>query len=71
MTIIPLVAAVPLLAAALIALGGKWIPSIAADLLGFAAAAVPLMLAAILLVRTSHRLLVYWFGGWRPRAGSF
>jgi multicomponent Na+:H+ antiporter subunit D len=69
--LIPLVAAVPLLAAAVLALGGKWLAGLAADVVGFAAAAVPLVLASIVLARTSNRVLSYWFGGWRPRAGSF
>ena len=69
--LLPLVAAVPLLAATLIALVGKWLPDVAADLGGIAAAIAPAVLAAIVLVRTGHAFLSYWFGGWRPRAGDF
>jgi multicomponent Na+:H+ antiporter subunit D len=71
MTIVPLVVAIPLLAAAALALVGRWLPDRPADALGLAAAAAPLVLAAVLLARTAHRMLVYWFGGWRPRAGEF
>ncbi|HEY0416029.1 MAG TPA: proton-conducting transporter membrane subunit [Gaiellaceae bacterium] len=69
--LIPLVVAVPLLAATLIALTGKWLPAVGADVVGFAAAAVPIVLAAVVLARTGGRILSYWFGGWRPRSGSF
>jgi len=68
---IPLIAAIPLLAATLLALVGKWIPDAAADIVGMVAAAVPAVLAGIVLTRTVGRILSYWFGGWRPRAGDF
>ena len=69
--LIPLVVAIPLLVATLATLVGKWIVGVVADVVGFAAAAVPLALAAIVLARTGGHILSYWFGGWRPRAGSF
>jgi multicomponent Na+:H+ antiporter subunit D len=69
--LVPLVVAVPLVGATLIALVGKWIRSSVADAAGFAAAAAPAALAAVLLARTGGKVVTYWFGGWRPRAGSF
>jgi multicomponent Na+:H+ antiporter subunit D len=71
MSMLPLVAAIPLLVATLLTLAGKWLPGVVSDIVGPLAAFVPAALAAILLARTSNRILTYWFGGWRPRAGSF
>src|SRR3954462_14825655 len=71
MTIVPFVVAVPFLVAAALALVGKWLPNRIADVAGFVAAGVPLVLAAILTTRTAHRLYVYWFGGWKPEKGQF
>ena len=67
----PLVVAIPLLSAALLALVGRLAPTRLADAAGFAGAIVPLVLSAVLLARVTSSLAVYWFGGWRPRAGSF
>jgi multicomponent Na+:H+ antiporter subunit D len=68
---IALVVAVPLLAAAAIALVGKWLPNRIADVGGIVAVAVPVVLAAVLVARTGHRLVTYWYGGWRPAPGQF
>jgi multicomponent Na+:H+ antiporter subunit D len=69
--LIPLVAAVPLTAAALLALAGRWLPSATGDAVGLAAVVAPIVLAALVLARVTSSLAVYWFGGWRPRAGRF
>ncbi|MGN6797072.1 MAG: complex I subunit 5 family protein, partial [Gaiellaceae bacterium] len=69
--LVPLVVALPLLGATAIALTGKWIRSSIADTLGFAAVAAPAVLASLLLARTGGKVVAYWFGGWRPRSGSF
>lgn len=69
--LLPLVVAIPLLAAALVALAGKLVPAVSSDLAGIAAALAPTLLAAIVLVRTSRSFLTYWFGGWQPRPGHF
>jgi multicomponent Na+:H+ antiporter subunit D len=69
--LLPLLVAVPLLSATLLALTGKWLRDFVADLVSFAAVAVPLVLAAIVLGRTGDRIVTYWFGGWRPPGGSF
>lgn len=71
MTIVPLVVAVPFLAAAALAAAGKWLPNRIADGAGFLAVAVPLVLATLLVLRTAHRMYVYWFGGWRPKPGQY
>jgi multicomponent Na+:H+ antiporter subunit D len=70
-TLLPLMTAIPLLGATLLALTGKWVKDRLGDAFGFAVAAAPLALAAVALGRTGGRVLTYWFGGWRPRAGSF
>jgi multicomponent Na+:H+ antiporter subunit D len=69
-TLLPLVVAMPLVAAALVALAGKWLPGVGADAAGFAATAAAVVLAAIVLAR-SGGILTYWFGGWRPTRGGF
>jgi multicomponent Na+:H+ antiporter subunit D len=71
LSLIPLAVALPLLAAALIALIGKWVPDMGADVAGTVSAAVAALLAAIVVARTGTEILTYWFGGWRPTAGSF
>jgi multicomponent Na+:H+ antiporter subunit D len=71
MTIVPLTVAVPFLVATALALVGKWLPNRIADIGGFVAAGVPVVLAVLLVTRTAHRMVVYWFGGWRPERGQF
>lgn len=67
----PLIVAVPLLAAAIVAGTGKWLASWIADAAGVAAAAASVTLAAILTIRVGDRTETYWFGGWRPPANHF
>ena len=69
--LLPLVVALPLLAMAVLGLTGKWLPNRVADVWAILAAGVPLVLALILVTRTANKLLTYWFGGWRPRSGSY
>jgi multicomponent Na+:H+ antiporter subunit D len=71
MTIVPLIIAVPLATAALIVVFGRWLSNELLDLAGAGAALASAVLAGILLSRTAHRTVVYWFGGWRPRTGQF
>jgi len=68
---VPLVAAVPLLAAGTGVIVGALLPKRASDVAGIAWAVSAVVLAAFLVVRVGGRGTVYWFGGWRPRAGSF
>jgi multicomponent Na+:H+ antiporter subunit D len=69
MTLIPLVVALPLLAAAAIAAGGHFVPAHLCNVLATATAAAVTTLATILILRSADHDLVYWFGGWRPRHG--
>lgn len=69
--IVPLAVAIPLAAAALIALGGRFVPDGAIDVAGVAVALAGVLLTGILVERTAHRTIVYWFGGWRPKVGRF
>jgi multicomponent Na+:H+ antiporter subunit D len=71
MTIVPFIVALPFIAATAIGAAGKWLPNRIADVAGFVAAGAPLVLAAILVTRTAHRMVVYWFGGWRPERGQY
>jgi multicomponent Na+:H+ antiporter subunit D len=71
LSLIPLVVALPLLVATLIALVGKWLPDRGADAAGMVVTTVAIVLAAVVVVRTGDDFLSYWFGGWRPTAGSF
>jgi multicomponent Na+:H+ antiporter subunit D len=69
--LIPLVVAVPLISATAIGLIGKWLDERAADAVGVLAALAGAVLAALVLARVSTGAHPYWFGGWRPRAGSY
>src|SRR4051794_30891058 len=69
--LLPLIVTVPLLSAAVLLLGARLVSARVGDAVGIAAAAVPVVLCSIVLARTSGRLLTYWFGGWRPRAGDY
>jgi multicomponent Na+:H+ antiporter subunit D len=69
MTLVPLVVAVPLLVAALIAAGGHAVPVHVCNVVATAVAAAVTVLATILIFRSANHDLVYWFGGWRPRHG--
>jgi multicomponent Na+:H+ antiporter subunit D len=69
-SLVPLPVAVPLLASALLAALNFLRNRTLADVIGIVAAAGSAVLCAILLARAiDHGPLVYWFGGWRPRAG--
>jgi multicomponent Na+:H+ antiporter subunit D len=68
---IPLVAAVPLLAAGVGVVVGQLLPKRATDVAAIAWGLTGVALAAILAVRIGGGGSVYWFGGWKPRAGSF
>jgi multicomponent Na+:H+ antiporter subunit D len=69
--LLPLAAAVPLLFAAVLALGGHWFPDRAIDVVGIGSAAASAVLLGLVLVRTLDHPLVYWFGGWKPEPGHF
>jgi len=68
--LIPLIVALPLLAAGVL-LGvrllttSRWL----ADLLTLGAAVLTTTLCILLLFGVRHQTLVYWFGGWQPQDG--
>ena len=68
--LIPLAVAVPLAAAAVLAGANRHIPAVARDLLAAGAAAVTTVIAAIVLARSAHGRVIYWFSGWRPVHGT-
>jgi hypothetical protein len=65
----PLPVAVPLLAAALLMAASSVLPRRPRDLLAVAAAVAVAILCGLLLAQSLGGPVVYWFGGWRPRAG--
>jgi multicomponent Na+:H+ antiporter subunit D len=65
----PLLVAVPLLTAAVVAGSEHLLSWRARDALGIAAAAVTLALALTLMLETERRDVIHWFSGWRPRGG--
>ncbi len=65
----PLLVAIPLLTAALVAGGDHVLPSRVQDVLAILAAATVCGLGIALMVATENREVVHWFGGWRPRSG--
>ena len=65
----PLAVAVPLLAAALLALLHHFLTRLLTDVLALAAALSTAVMTLVLLVHVGHGMTVYWFGGWHPRGG--
>ncbi|MDP9037896.1 MAG: complex I subunit 5 family protein [Acidobacteriota bacterium] len=63
----PLPVVLPLLGAAVLAALRKVLSRAAADTLGTAVATATLVVAATLLLRSTHGAEVYWFGNWHPR----
>src|ERR671935_43448 len=64
-----LAVALPLLAAALLAAVGPFVPAWFGDLVSAVVSAAVTVIAVVLLTRTGAHDLVYWFGGWRPSRG--
>ncbi|MFI2644059.1 complex I subunit 5 family protein [Streptomyces sp. NPDC018610] len=67
--LLPLLPAVPLLGAALLVAGGRWLPRPVAEAVGCLAAATTAALAALLLLHSSPPL-AEWAGGWFPKDGE-
>jgi len=65
----PLLVAIPLLTAAVVAGGDHLLPRRVQDALAIAAAATSCGLGLALMVATENHEVVHWFGGWRPRGG--
>jgi multicomponent Na+:H+ antiporter subunit D len=69
MEIIPLAVAVPLLAAAGLTAVGTRVGRAGSELVALAVCLATAVVCAILLVRVTSGLELYWFGGWEPRGG--
>ena len=65
----PLLVAIPLLTAALIAAGDHMVPEAIEQAAAIAATAVTAALAIVLALEARRHTVVTWFGGWRPRHG--
>ncbi len=65
----PLLVAIPLLAAAVVAGGDHVMPTRIQDALGAAAAAATCGLGIVLMLAAEKGEVIHWFGGWRPRGG--
>jgi multicomponent Na+:H+ antiporter subunit D len=65
----PLPVAVPLLVAAALLLGGKFLPGRVPDAIATLAALLVLAIDARLACQSAHGPLVYWMGHWQPRSG--
>jgi multicomponent Na+:H+ antiporter subunit D len=67
--LVPLPVAIPLIAAAALAATGHFLGPRVDDIVGIAAAAATAVISTMLVSRSLHHDLVYWFGGWTPRHG--
>ncbi|HEU5030542.1 MAG TPA: proton-conducting transporter membrane subunit [Spirillospora sp.] len=67
--ILQLTIAVPILAAALLATAGRWLPRLVVDVAAVLAVAAVAALAALTLTRAPHHAQVSWLGGWGPATG--
>jgi multicomponent Na+:H+ antiporter subunit D len=67
--LVPLPVALPLLAAALLAAVGHFVPAWFGDLLAGLVSTAVTVVGLVLLTRTGEQDVVYWFGGWRPSHG--
>jgi len=68
--LIPLPIAIPLIAAAFIALTGNWIGRRACDTLAIATSSTNIVLTILILRGTWLHTQVYWFGNWWPRGDN-
>jgi multicomponent Na+:H+ antiporter subunit D len=69
MQTIPLAVAVPLLAAAGLTAAGTRVGRAVSELTALVASTATAVFCAILLVRVTSGIQVYWFGGWEPSHG--
>jgi multicomponent Na+:H+ antiporter subunit D len=65
----PVIVAVPLLTAAVVAGGDHVMPSRLKDALGMAGMAAVCGLGVLLMLTSERHDVVHWFGGWHPRGG--
>jgi multicomponent Na+:H+ antiporter subunit D len=68
--LIPLPVAIPLIAAAFIALTGSWLGRRISDSVAIASAGTNLVLTLLILRGTWSHPYVYWFGNWWPRSNN-
>jgi multicomponent Na+:H+ antiporter subunit D len=68
--LIPLPVAIPLIAAAFIALTGSWLGRRVSDSVAIASAGTNLVLTLLILRGTWSHTYVYWFGNWWPRSNN-
>lgn len=61
--------AVPVLASAVLAAGGRWAPRPVVDALAALAVTATAVLLGWTLAETRHGTVVEWLGGWRPHGG--
>ena len=69
MQLAPLPVAIPLATAGILAAGNKFIPRRVADALSILCALANLAACLGLMAASRDQMVVYWFGGWTPRAG--
>ncbi|HEX8009233.1 MAG TPA: complex I subunit 5 family protein [Trebonia sp.] len=67
--LMPLMVAIPIIAACFLVATGPWLPRWATDVVATATAAGVTGLAAALLTGTTHGRVVAWIGGWSPAHG--
>src|SRR5947209_2709462 len=67
--ILPLLVAVPLVAAAVLAGVGRHLPRPVVEIGAVLVAAATTVLAFVVLVDASSHEAIHWFGGWRPSQG--
>ena len=68
-SLVPLTVAVPLLAAAVLGAFGQHIPARVDNMIAGLVAAAVTVVAVLLIFKSSHGVIDYWFGGWHPRHG--
>lgn len=68
---VPLVVALPLVCAALLAAVGQHLPRLLPDAIAIACAAAVTGLSLVLTLHSTDGTIVYWFGGWSPVQGGF
>jgi multicomponent Na+:H+ antiporter subunit D len=66
---LPLPVAVPLIAAALLVMGGAVLPRPVQDAIAIAASATATAFALLILVVSERHDVLHWFGGWHPHHG--
>ncbi|MFA1540128.1 hypothetical protein [Actinomadura monticuli] len=69
--LVPLVVALPLVCAALLAAVGRHVPRLVPDAVAIACAAAVTAMTLTLTVRAGDGTIVYWFGDWHPVQNGF